>query len=222
MHQVIKRTFVASFLLIASGCGTIHVNAHSNQQGQDLDSVFGGVEVGKNSKVGNVSSVNGGIAIDSGATVLSVETVNGGIEIGDDVNIKSAETVNGGIDAGSRLVVKGNLETVNGGIKIKKDGTIGGNVTTVNGDIEISKSKIEKNVKTVNGDVTLTDKTILNGDLVIGTSSSWFSNWNSEKLTIKIDATSQVKGTIHLHKKVELKIDKEASIGKIEKHYLDE
>jgi len=222
MNLLVKSTFILSFLLVASGCGTIHVNAHSNQDGQNLDSVFGGIEVGKNAKVGNVSSVNGGIDIDSGATVLNVETVNGGIEIGNDVNIENAETVNGGIEAGSGLTAKGHLETVNGEINIQQNGFVGGSVTTVNGDIEISKSEIVKNIETVNGDVTLKDGTLLNGDIVIGTSSGWFSNWGGKKLVITIDASSQVKGTIHLHKKVDLKIDESASIGNIKKYYLDE
>ncbi len=218
MNIKTKVVLILSYLMIVSGCA-IKVGAHGSSY-QDLDSVFGGVDVGENAKVGDISSVNGGIDIGSGATADEVETVNGGIEMGDEVAITSAETVNGGIEAGKSLTVKRGVETVNGGIRLGQMGSVGGSVTTVNGDIELTQITVEKNVETVNGDIVLSDKTVIKGDLVIEKPGGWFSSGNNDIPVLEIDATSSVVGTIHLHRQVELKIATGAKVGEIKKHFL--
>lgn len=208
------------YVMLISGCA-VSVGAHDYISG-DLDAVFGGVDVGKNSTVGNISSVNGGIDIESGVTARHVNTVNGSIELSDRVSIESAETVNGGIDAGSSLVVKDSLETVNGGIQVGELGSIGGSVITVNGDIELARVTVDKNIETVNGDILLTNGTTIRGDLVIEKSGGWFSSIGSDKLVVKIDKSSTVVGTIHLHKKVKLEIDEGAKVGQVKEYFLRE
>lgn len=218
MNIKTKLVLVLSYLVIVSGCA-MSVGAHGTSY-QDLDSVFGGIDVGEHAKVGDISSVNGGVDIGSGTTANEVETVNGSIEMGDDVIITSAETVNGGIDAGKSLTVKKGIETVNGGIHIGKMGVVGGSVITVNGDIELVQVTVEKNIETVNGDILLSDKTMIKGDLVIEKSGGWFSTFSGEIPVVEIDATSTVIGTIHLHRRVELKIAKGAEIGEIKRYFL--
>lgn len=218
MQKLIRTTILTGYVLLSTGCA-VHVHANDGARMGDLDTVFGGIDVGKNAKVGDVSSVNGGIDIDSGASAGEVDTVNGGIELGDNVTIESAETVNGGINAGESLKVKYDVETVNGGIYLRAKTVVEGNVETVNGDIQLVNTLINKNVETVNGDITLRNQTTLKGDLVIEKSGGWFSSMSQDEITIKIDATSSVEGTIHLHRPVTLEIAEQAKVGKIEKHY---
>ncbi len=210
----------ALFLIIAvsSGCA-VKVRAGDNLSQRDYDSVFGGIDIDKGAKVGNLSSVNGGIDIGSNAVVKSATTVNGGIEIGSQVQINSAETVNGGIEAGQGLLVSKNLETVNGGVVLQKGSSIGGSIVTVNGDIDLSGVSVKVNIETVNGDITLEDKTVINGDLIYQKSGGYFSGWGSEKPVLVIDSSSEVSGTIHLYRPVELKISEQAKVSDIKYHY---
>jgi len=218
MKNLVKTFLLVASLLVATSCA-IHVGAHSSSSG-DFDSVFGGIDIESGANVGDLSSVNGGISVDSNATALNVETVNGGIDLGNNVTIVSAETVNGGIDAGKNLSVSKALETVNGGIHIAKGGQVGGDVETVNGDIDLIGVVIEQDLKTINGDITLTDSSVIKGDLIIEKSGGWFSSMTHDKITISIDKSSSVLGTIHLYKEVNLKIAEGAKIGQIETHFL--
>ena len=202
--NLIKPLFVMALLVCVSGCGTIFVNTQSDQSGRNIYNVLGGIDVGHNSQVGNLSSVNGGI------------------DLGDHVTIKSAETVNGGIEAGTELKVEGNLETVNGSISLGTSSHVGGNLITVNGDIYVPNTQVKDNIETVNGDVSIIKGSIVYGDVIIGKSEGWFSDWSRAKPSIKIDSSSQVKGTIHLYKRVQLDISEDAKIGAIKKHYLQE
>jgi len=217
MDNLMRTLLMGSAILVASSCA-IHVGAH-NSSGGDIDSVFGGINIDSGAKVGDLSSVNGGISINSHAVALDVETVNGGIDLADSVTITSAETVNGGIEAGSDLSVSKGLETVNGGISIGKGSRVGGDIETVNGDIELTNVIVEQNLNTVNGDISLTDSTVIKGDLIIDKSGSWFFSVSSDKVTITIDKSSSVQGTIHLYKKVNLEIAEGAEIGQIESHF---
>jgi len=220
MNNLVKTLLMVGSLIVASSCA-IQVGAHDSN-GKDVDSVFGGIEIDSGSTVRDVSSVNGGIDIESGATARNVETVNGGIVLGNNVTIVSAETVNGGINAGNDLSVTKGLETVNGGIYVAQGGNVGGNIETINGDIELIQVIVEKNLKTINGDITLAESSVVKGDLVIEKSGGWFSSVTGDKITISIDKSSAVLGTIHLYKEVNLKISEGAEIGQIETHYLRE
>lgn len=217
MKNIIKSIWVVFGVVIATGCA-VHVGAY-DADGRDLDSIFGGIEVDKGAKVGDVSSVNGGIEIGSQAYARNIETVNGGIDIGSNVTIESAETVNGSIESGKNLSVSKGLETVNGSIEVSTNGTIGGQLETVNGDIDLNNVIVGKSILTVNGDITLANSTRVEGDIVVEKSGGWFSSFTGDKITIRIDESSEVIGTIHLHKPAILKIAEGAHIGKIEKHY---
>jgi len=220
MNVLAKSILLLASISLMSACA-IKVGARGSSHG-NLDSVFGGIDVGKNAQVGNVSSVNGGIDIDSGATVKKVDTVNGSIELGNNVSIVSAETVNGGIDAGVALKVKDSLETVNGGIQVAGESKVGGSIITVNGDIELKDVQVEKNIETVNGDIELTEGTIIVGNIIVEKSNGWFSSFGGDMPIIKIDASSQVIGEIHLYQQVELKISNGAKVGEIKHHFLRE
>ncbi|MCW8875823.1 MAG: hypothetical protein OQK04_09160 [Kangiellaceae bacterium] len=218
MNNKAKNLLFASMAsLVLSGCA-VSIGANSKNGYQDLDSVFGGVTVGRNSEVRNVSSVNGGVEIKSGAKARAVDTVNGGIDIGNNVSVKSAETVNGGIDAGKNLNVETDIETVNGGVRLSEDSFIGRDVVTVNGDIDLNNVTIVRNVRTHNGDVSLANGSVVQGDLIIERSDSWFGSI-SDKPVIEIDDTSEVRGDIHLYKPVTLKISDNAKVGEVKKHY---
>ena len=220
MNNNLKRLFAVSIAgFVLSGCA-VSVGANSKSGFQDLDSVFGGVTVGRNAEVRDVSSVNGGVEIKSGAKARVVDTVNGGIELGNNVTVRSAETVNGGIDAGKNLQVERDVETVNGGVRLSAQSNIGRDVVTVNGDIDLSNVTVVRNVRTHNGDVSILNGSVVEGDLIIEKSNSWF-DWSdvSEKPVIEIDENSQVAGVIHLYKPVTLKIADDAKVGEVKKHY---
>lgn len=206
-------------IFILSGCGSIHVSANSKNSYRDYDSVFGGVTVDRGAEVRDVSSVNGGIEIKSNAKARAVDTVNGGIDIGNNVTLASAETVNGGIEIGQSFVSSGSVETVNGDVEIAEGGQVGKNIETVNGDILLTQVSVDKNIKTVNGDISLKQHSIVKGDLIIEKPSGWFSNNLSDPPEIEIDAESKVLGTIHLYRKVTLKIDEKAEVGNIKYYY---
>ena len=207
-------------ILIMSGCA-VYVNAQTDSPNKDIESVLGGISVDKGAHVRDVSSVNGGIELNSGSTVRNVDAVNGGIDVGDNVNVRSIATVNGSISTGHNLTVERSIETVNGGIDIGTGSQVAGDVRTVNGSISLMQVNVGQNVKTSNGDISLLKGTIINGDLIIDKSDGWFSGWFSSDndTEIVIDDTSGVKGTIHLHKKVTLKISEKAKVGDIKKHY---
>jgi len=205
--------------LSLSGCA-VHVSAHGKNKNQDLDSVFGGVTIGKGAQVRDVSSVNGGVELGANSSARDVDTVNGGIDISSDVSIRSAETVNGGIDAEKNLKVEKSIETVNGGIEIGEGSLVGYDVQTVNGDIDLNKVTVTRNIKTNNGDISLLNGTRVNGDIIIEASNGWFSGWgDSDENTILIDDSSEVVGNIHLYKPVQLEISDKAKVGDIKHHY---
>lgn len=218
MNGFARVVLLVGSIVITSGCA-VHVQANDHRPNKNYDSVFGGIDIDKNSSVGNLSSVNGGIDIASDATVRSVETVNGGIELSNNVTLKSAETVNGGIEAGEGLSVEQNMETVNGGIQIGASSNIGGSLYTVNGDINLSGVIVGKNIKTVNGDMFLKNGTQIIGDLIVESSGGTIFGWGNESPTIEIDETSSVGGTVHLYKPAVLKISDDAKVGAIERHY---
>ena len=218
MNKLTKLAAISMITLTMSGCA-INVGAHGTNHG-DLDSVFGGVEVDRNAKVGDISSVNGGVDLGAGAFAKDISTVNGGIDLANDVTIISAETVNGGIETGKNLSVENGLETVNGGIDISEGSHVGGSVTTVNGDIDLNNVLINKNIETVNGDIHLMNRSVVEGDIVIEKTNSWFSSIHKNIPVITIDESSSVLGTIHLYRKVKLKIAEGAKIGAVEEHFL--
>ncbi len=218
MNKTIRIALMGGSILAASGCAT-QVILNDGSQIRNVETVLGGVEVKRNAKAGNISSVNGGVNVESGATAMKVDTVNGGISLSNNVTITSAVTVNGSIKAGNSLQVNGALETVNGSIILKSQTNVNGSVVTVNGDIDVDNTVIHQNIKTVNGDIRLVNESVLKGDLIIERKSGWGLGMSHEEITIKIDATSRVEGTIHLHRPALLEIADRSKVNKIEKHY---
>ncbi len=174
-------------------------------------------------QLGDISSVNGGIDLASGASAQEVGTVNGGIDLDDNVTIKHPETVNGGIRVGENVSVHGYLTTVNGGIRTGAGTVIEARVRTVNGKIQLRNTTVSENVETSNGDISLRNASIVEGDLLVAKSRRnwWGRIWNSKRRRpeITIDATSSVRGDIHLYREVDLRIDDAAVVGEIIRHY---
>ncbi len=215
--------FTLSSITVLSGCGSANVSPNTNQPNRDIDTVFGGITVGKNSTVGDVSSVNGGISISAGVKAKDVDTVNGGINVSDNSQLDSLETVNGGISIGKNVSVKYSVEVVNGEIKAGSESRIGRTVETVNGDIRLKGVSVGKNIETVNGDIVLADMSVVEGDIIVQKSDSWFFDADEvENQILSVDSNSEIKGTIHLYKPITLKIDQQAKVGEVKKHYKTE
>ncbi len=215
------RIGTSTMLALVLGSYIYSSSAHAAEY-RNISRVMGGVRVEAQEQVGDVSSVNGGIELERGANARHIETVNGGIELADEVVIENAETVNGGIDLGHNVTVTGSLETVNGGIVINSGSTIEGDIETVNGRVRLTNTHVGEDVTTVNGDLILQDGTVVEGDLNVGGRRSLVNRmfrWGRSKSEIVIDASSSVRGDIHLYEEVTLSIDENAQVGDIVEHY---
>jgi acetyltransferase-like isoleucine patch superfamily enzyme len=144
----------------------------------------------------DLSTVNGQIHIGDGATVQGeTESVNGGVEVGRNAQVNGISVVNGGIEIGEGTVVDGDVETVNGSISMER-GTSARAVSTVNGPLNLTGVDVETDVSTYNGDVTLSDGTIVGGNVVIRESKGHSSNRNRKPLRIIIEEGSSVAGDV--------------------------
>ena len=190
---------------------------HGNQNHHNIAKVFGGIDIDEGESVGKLESVNGGIVLRDNSSADRVETVNGSVRLYDDVEVYSVETVNGSIHGGDNLKVERDLSTVNGGIELRAGTVVKDDVTTVNGTIRLRKTNIGRNVATVNGDIRILRGSIVSGDVVFEENHGMFNNWN--KPTLEVDADSVIEGTIHLYRKVNLKIDENADIQDIVEHF---
>lgn len=190
---------------------------------RNISRVNRGIHVAAEEYVGDISSVNGGIDLARGANARELSTVNGGIDLDDNVTIEQAETVNGGIRVGENVTVTGSLETVNGGIRTSAGTVVEHRVRTVNGKIQLRNTTVGEDVVTSNGDISLRDGSVVNGDLLVAKSrSNWWSRLFSShrrRMDISIDASSAVRGDIHLYREVDLHIDDAAEVGEIIRHY---
>ncbi len=189
---------------------------------RDVSKVNGGVRIDAEDRVGNLRSVNGGIDLQRGASAQAISTVNGCIDLADAVTITQAETVNGGIRVGRDATVKGSLKTVNGGIHTESGTVIEERVQTVNGKIQLRNTRVAADLQTANGDIELRDGSVVEGDLIVRGSDSWFDRFfASTRRTseITIDSSSSVRGDIHLYRKIDLHIADDAEVGDIIEHY---
>ena len=125
-------------------------------------------------------------------------------------------TVNGSIKAGAYLKVSGDVRTVNGSIQLRENTEVGQSVRTVNGSINLRSTTVGEDLKTTNGDIELVSS-VVKGDIIfeeIGYS------WNNDsRPTLRIDATSEVHGTIYLRREVKLRISEDAIVGEIVREY---
>ena len=109
-------------------------------------------------------------------------------------------TVNGDIRAGQSLKVSGDVRTVNGSIK-QANSRVSESVKTVNGSIELQFTTVGEDVTTTNGDIEL-EGSVVKGDIIF---QDVGDGWNNgSKPTLRVDADSEIKGTIYLRREVTL------------------
>jgi DUF4097 and DUF4098 domain-containing protein YvlB len=209
--------FVSSLSL--SGC-IIHVggNEHDSYD-EDLNRVFGDIEVSAYRHVDDVSSVNGNIELQHEVSADDVETVNGNINLGQQVSLHSLSTVNGEITAEAGLRVSQDVSTVNGDISLSKDSQVLQGISSVNGDVLLNNVTVGSDVETVNGDITLSSGSLVEGDIIFRSNDN--NRWQNTKQlpTLKIDASSSVSGKIILQRNVILEIDNTELLSKVERQY---
>lgn len=216
-----KIIIISLSALWLSGC-IIHVGGKKNVDSDfdDVSSVFGGVDVSDDRRVGDLSSVNGGIELGNNVTAETVDTVNGSIEIGANVTVDNASTVNGDIEAQGGFKSFGNVSTVNGDVAIKQDSEVQGDIETINGDVELKGVLVSKDVSSKNGDISLTNNTIVYGDLVYQSQDkSGNKSYRLNRPELKIESGSQVLGDIILYRQVELEIDDPELLDKVQHLY---
>lgn len=224
----LKTAVLLSALTISTTGCIIHVGGHdkNDSDGVEYSSVFGGVDISENQRVSDLSSVNGNITIEDKASARDVDAVNGNIEIGNNVQVRELSTVNGDIQTQTNLSVKRDVGTVNGNITFGVDSTIGKDVTTVNGDIFLNQTFVGDDITTKNGSITLVEGSIVGGDIEFESQND--NGWWSEKSrehnppTLKIDASSDVKGKIILRQVVVLEIENPDLLAKVERRYKEE
>ncbi|MCH7816581.1 MAG: hypothetical protein IIC60_08430 [Proteobacteria bacterium] len=189
---------------------------------RDISKINGGIRVAAAEQVGDISSINGGVDLALGASAYAINTVNGGIYLHDQVIIVQAETVNGSIRLGEDVSVNGSLFSVNGSIRTNAGTVVENRVRTVNGKIQLLNTQVGGDVQTSNGDIILRHGSVIAGDVVIRGRHSWwerFFGFNRRPSDLTIDASSSVKGDIHLYRRVNLQIDDGAEIGDIIEHF---
>lgn len=233
---------LATMLAIILGAYLFSGEANAESDYQDISRVNGSIEVKQGQQAGNVSTVNGRVQILDGASVGSVSTVNGSIELSRRSSARNTETVNGDIQIGNGVMVDGSLGTVNGDIRIRDNASIGDSIRTVNGNIELNTgvsvtdkvqtangdirligSSVGGDLVTRNGDVSLQASSTVTGDIVFHDDSRWWDRFfrlgRLKTPRIHIDASSAVRGNIHLHRPVDLDIESGSVTGEIVRHY---
>ncbi len=215
LRTLIKYTSIAAILLLQTACV---VEVHSDNHGRHISKVFGGIDVDENEVMGDIESVNGGIVLRDDSEAEDVATVNGSIRMYDNVTIRSAETVNGSIKGGSNLQVDNELSTVNGSITLRAGTEIRDTVSTVNGSINLARTTVDRDIETVNGDVFLTRNSIVAGDVIFNENGRGW-NMNNKPPKLVVEAGSEIRGEVHLYRKVRLEIDDDAEVGEIIHHY---
>ncbi len=218
-HKI--RLSAASMLAMILGSYLYSATADAAEV-RDISRVNRGIRVEVEQRVGDVSSVNGGITMERGSSADEIGTVNGRIDLDDEVVIVHAETVNGGIRVGEDVRVNGSLETVNGGIRTGSGTVIANRILTVNGKIQLRNTHVGENVQTSNGDIEIRDGSTIEGDIVVRASNSWWNRlfrFNRRSPDLTIDASSSVRGDIHLYRRVDLHIADGAEVGEIIEHF---
>lgn len=237
-HNV--RLSAATLLALLLGGYLFGASADAAAASGDVTRTNGRIHVDSDERVGNVSSVNGSIFLAAGAEARRVRTVNGSIQLEHGTRVERAETVNGGIDVADEAEVTGNLTTVNGGIRLQNQVRVNGSVSAVNGGVRLSRgtrvsgevsnvngplqlqqAEVGEDLVTSNGDVHLSDGSVVHGDLIFRKRGGWFQRWFQfhDDPELIIDGSSSVRGDIHLYRPVELRIDEDAQVGEILRHY---
>jgi DUF4097 and DUF4098 domain-containing protein YvlB len=201
MHKNIVILLLTSIVIFGlSGCV---IGDRIGQQGSDIHTSAGNIDVNDNNDAGVLTAYNGNISIGHHAIVKSVEVENGNITIDDFSRATSLETTNGSIVTGENVLISGNVQTMNGQIKIETGTEIG------------------KNIVTTTGDIFLAQGTVVDGDIVFEKPGYLLSHFETHVPTLKIGKEVIIKGKIHLYRPIELKLDQSIDSQKIVRHYND-
>lgn len=192
---------------------SLSVEAGSSSNGEST--VNGSISVGREAVVsGALETVNGSIRVDADARIEDAETVNGAVRLAAGVTAQDVSSVNGTIDLAENVTVDGEVSVVNGKIVIGAGSEVSKDVSNVNGEIRIAGTSIGGDLATVNGDVTLTDNSVLRGNLIVEKPNGRL--WNRadrRKPRIVIGPGVRIQGNIELEREVELYISDSAQVG---------
>lgn len=123
-------------------------------------SVNGNIEVGRNSRVGELQTVNGRISIDSNTIVK-----------------RDVESVNGSVTCESGVRVERDINTINGRVKLNNT-EVNRDLTTINGNITLADKSIVRGdiiIKDNKGrskrrrplEIRLLDESVVEGDIIV-------------------------------------------------------
>jgi predicted acyltransferase (DUF342 family) len=192
---------------------SLSVEAGSSSNGEST--VNGSISVGREAVVsGALETVNGSIRVDADARIEDAETVNGAVRLAAGVTAQDVSSVNGTIDLAENVTVDGEVSVVNGKIVIGAGSEVSKDVSNVNGEMQIAGTSIGGDLATVNGDVTLTDNSVLRGNLIVEKPNGRL--WNRadrRKPRIVIGPGVRIQGNIELEREVELYISDSAQVG---------
>jgi predicted acyltransferase (DUF342 family) len=192
---------------------SLSVEAGSSSNGEST--VNGSISVGREAVVsGALETVNGSIRVDADARIEDAETVNGAVRLAAGVTAQDVSSINGTIDLAENVTVDGEVSVVNGKIVIGAGSEVSKDVSNVNGEIRIAGTSIGGDLATVNGDVTLTDNSVLRGNLIVEKPNGRL--WNRadrRKPRIVIGPGVRIQGNIELEREVELYISDSAQVG---------
>ena len=212
-------------LLVLPGCNISVNKSIYVDDGETINhgqkTVNGSIYIGSNCKVrGSCSTVNGKIKVGSNSEVRALRTVNMGITIGENSYADgNVSTVNGSILCRAGVKIDGDASTINGAVTCETGGKINGDTTTINGKIDLKKTVVKEDIQTHNGNITLTEGTIVYGDIIIKRSTRLTRR--HRKLKIRIADGSVVKGDIiNRDRDLEVKVYLETGgsvIGRVER-----
>jgi len=143
----------------------------------------------------SLNAVNGSIIIGRDCVIKGgCRSVNGRIEIGSNSKVEDLNTVNGRITIGKDVAVKGTIYSVNGSVECRSGVEVSGDVGTVNGSFDLEKTKVFHDITTYNGNITLTDNSLVEGDIFIKNNKGRSNR--KRPLKIRIEDGSIVEGDI--------------------------
>jgi len=144
---------------------------------------------------GGRNSVNGNVFIGEDCRVEgSCRSVNGVIEVGENSRVEDLQAVNGRITIDRDVIVDGDVNSVNGPVRCSRGVEIYGDLTTVNGDIDVDGTLVRRNMVTYNGDILMTDRSIVQGDVIVKENKG--RSDRPRTLDIEITEESVVEGDI--------------------------
>ncbi len=143
----------------------------------------------------SINTVNGSITIGSDCLVKGdCRSVNGGIRVGQDSKVKDLECVNGSIRLDASVRVNGSINAINGPVVCARDVAVRRDIDSVNGDIDLERTIVERDVTTYNGNITLTDASVVEGDVIIKKSKG--KSDRPKRLVITVSEGSEIQGDI--------------------------